>query len=117
MGQRVHEALINTHLAEQLIGHISRDSTAISAREKPIKKSTGDSKKPVPKKLGRPKKGEERVKEPTRMERQAGGMSWSEMEADLPTDCTVEPNATAKDTRQVGSAISFISMHPTAASR
>lgn len=33
--QRVHAALIQANLGEQLIGHISRDSTAILARETP----------------------------------------------------------------------------------
>ena len=36
--QRVHEALIgNTH-RDRLVGHLSRDSTAIEAREKPAAK-------------------------------------------------------------------------------
>jgi transposase len=34
---RVHEALIKTTHAERLVGHISRDATAIEAREKPVK--------------------------------------------------------------------------------
>ena len=33
--KRVHEALIKTHLGQELIGHISRDGTAIEAREQP----------------------------------------------------------------------------------
>ena len=33
--ERMHEALIKGALAESLVGHISRDSTAIAAREKP----------------------------------------------------------------------------------
>ena len=35
LGQRVHEALITAHLGEELIGHLSRDGTAIEARERP----------------------------------------------------------------------------------
>ncbi|MES9901569.1 MAG: hypothetical protein ABW168_02670, partial [Sedimenticola sp.] len=38
LAERVHSALIETHLGDQLIGHISRDSTAIGAREKPEKR-------------------------------------------------------------------------------
>jgi hypothetical protein len=94
--QRVHEALIDTHLGEQLIGHISRDSTAISVRGIPIKKSTEESAKKAPKKRGRPKKGEERIKEPTRLERQIVCMSLAEMEADLPTVCTVGTKRNSK---------------------
>jgi hypothetical protein len=37
LAERVHEALIKEHLGEQLIGHISRDATAIEARERPAK--------------------------------------------------------------------------------
>ena len=31
----MHEALVKAHLGEELIGHISRDGTAIEAREHP----------------------------------------------------------------------------------
>ena len=75
---RVHEALIRKSYAGEIVGHISRDSTAIDAREKPLKKpkpTTGDEQ---PTKQGRPKKGEERVKEPTRLDRQVAGMSLTE---------------------------------------
>ena len=35
--QRVHEALVKEYESERLVGHISRDSTAIQGREKPVK--------------------------------------------------------------------------------
>ncbi|SCC94665.1 hypothetical protein THIX_60723 [Thiomonas sp. X19] len=35
LAERVHEALIKEHLGDALIGHISRDGTAIEARERP----------------------------------------------------------------------------------
>ena len=38
LAERVHEALVRNYLGETLIGHISRDGTAIAAREKPAKK-------------------------------------------------------------------------------
>ncbi len=79
----MHSALIETHLGDQLIGHIFRDSTAIGAREKPVKKVVEI--KP-PKKPGRPKKGEERLKEPSRLERQNAGMTLAEMKAG-PVNC------------------------------
>lgn len=34
LAERVHEALIDEHLGEQLLGHLSRDATAIHARER-----------------------------------------------------------------------------------
>lgn len=37
LAERVHEALIKEQLGDQLIGHISRDATAIVSRERPAK--------------------------------------------------------------------------------
>lgn len=37
LAERVHEALITEHLGAELIGHISRDGTAIEARERPAR--------------------------------------------------------------------------------
>ena len=85
--QRVHEVLIEKYESERLVGHISRDSTEIEAREKPEKRA---KKKPKPKrKRGRPRKGEEPPpKPPTRIEQQASGkMTTDEMVADLPKAC------------------------------
>jgi hypothetical protein len=87
--ERVHEALIDRSYASATVGHISRDSTAIEAREKPLKKGTKAAPEKTPKKRGRPKEGERRSKEPTRLERQIAGMSLSEMIADLPKSCDV----------------------------
>lgn len=92
--QRAHAAVIDRHLGGQLIGHVSRDSTAIIAREKPEKLIVETS--PEPKKLGRPKKGEVRVKTTTRLEQQSAGMSLTEMKADLPTACNVGTKRNSK---------------------
>ncbi len=92
---RVHEALIARTHQDRLVGHISRDSTKIEAREKPINKS--DVKKPKDKsKRGRPRKGEARPKELTRLERQAAGMSLEAMLDDLPKDCDVGTKRNSK---------------------
>lgn len=84
---RLHAALIERTHADRLVGHISRDSTAIAARERPEQKPT-----PQPKparKRGRPRRGEVRPPpEPRRLERQAG-MSLDAMLADLPRCCDV----------------------------
>lgn len=95
LAERVHAAMIDTHLGNQLIGHICRDSTAITAREKPEKKAVKAEATP-PKKRGRPKKGEERIKEPTRLEKQSAGMSFTEMKDDLPTACNVGTKRNSK---------------------
>ena len=85
---RVHAALIRSQLGDALIGHVSRDSTAIEAREKTAKSAPAP--KLPPRKRGRPRKDE--VREPkstTRLERQALGMSIEAMLADLPQGCDV----------------------------
>ena len=93
--ERVHEALIRRSYASEIVGHISRDSTAISAREKPAKKvSKGTQEKPC--KRGRPKKGEARPKEPTRLQRQLAGMSLEQMLDDLPKGCDVGTKRNSK---------------------
>jgi hypothetical protein len=58
LGNRVHDALVEQYLAEELIGYISRDSTAIIGREKPAKKLKVEPKKPGTR--GPPAKDEQR---------------------------------------------------------
>ncbi len=85
---RVHEASICRQLGDALIGHVSRYSTAIEARETPAK-STPVAKPPA-RKRDRPRKNE--VREPkacTRLQRQSLGMSIEAMLADLPQGCDV----------------------------
>lgn len=91
--QRVHEALIRKTHEDRLVGHLSRDSTAIEAREKPAKKV--DPPELPKRKRGRPKKGEERPKELKRLQRQAT-MSKQAMLDDLPTDCAVGTKKNSK---------------------
>ena len=89
---RVPEALIKRTHEDRIVGHISRDATAIEAREKPVAVSPPEKPK---RKRGRPKKGEVVAKEPRRLERQ-GTMSLAEMLADLPTHCSVGTKRNAK---------------------
>lgn len=101
--QRVHEALIKKTYegTEAIVLHNSRDSTAIEAREKPVKKEKtpevveqGDLK--PERKRGRPKKGEKRPpKEPTRIERQQT-MSLEDMLEDLPKGCDIGTKKNSK---------------------
>lgn len=96
LAERVHEALIKKSYAHEIVGHVSRDATAIEAREKPVKKAPKPSEEQQPKKRGRPKKGEERTPEPTRLERQSAGMSLPEMLDDLPKGCDVGTKKNSK---------------------
>src|SRR6202789_325927 len=95
--QRLHEALIEETQKERLIGHISRDSTEIEAREKPVRAAAApEAAKPAGKKKGRPKKGEQPgAAEPTRLERQAG-MTLEELLADLPRECNAGSKKNSK---------------------
>ena len=91
--ERLHEHLVATTLEGEIIGHISRDSTAIEAREKAKRK---DKEKKPRRKRGRPRKGEERPKEPKRLERQLHHEDVTAMIADLPRDCDVGTKRNAK---------------------
>ena len=94
----IHQAMISENLSEDIVGHISRDSTEIEAREKPQKETkaeTGSDGEKAKRKLGRPKKGEESIKEPTRLERQQT-MTLEEMLADLPHQCDVGTKKNSK---------------------
>lgn len=107
LAERVHEALIKEHLGSELIGHISRDGTAIEAREHPARPeipATAAQAAPIPaeepavaesatetpepaKRRGRPRKDEVRppAKEsPIHRQRQ---QHLAQMLKDLPTAC------------------------------
>lgn len=90
--ERVHAALIASTHRDRLVGHISRDSTAIEARETPVAPPKDDQPK---RRRGRPRKGEERPRQPRRLERQAD-MSLPEMLADLPRHCAIGAKRNAK---------------------
>ena len=94
--QRLHAALIESTLKERLVGHISRDSTEIEAREKPVRTPVATAPVKEIRKPGRPKRGEEPPPpEPTRLERQAG-MTLEQMLDDLPRDCNVGTKKNSK---------------------
>jgi len=84
LGKRVHDALVKDYLAGELIGHISRDSTAIVGREKPAKKEKPPK---TARKRGRPAKGE--IREPLPDKRLDKQVTQSAEQAidELPTVC------------------------------
>ncbi|MYH12865.1 MAG: transposase [Rhodothermaceae bacterium] len=97
---RIHESLIQESYAGELVGHISRDSTAIEGREKPVPKSSSKGQKPASKApesileevrtiLKEVKTDpEECAKAPRRLELQPT-MELEDMLEDLPQDCKV----------------------------
>lgn len=85
--QKLHEAMVREHLASKLAGHVSRDATAIDAREKPAPKAPAPAR--TPRKRGRPVQGQARPPvPPTRLERQPA-RSLADNLADLPKACAV----------------------------
>jgi hypothetical protein len=100
--ERVHAALIEKYESTRLVGHISRDATAIEARERAAKKVKKAKELPKPK-GGRRQKGEAQSKPLTRLERQES-MSLAEMLAELPCvcDCGTKRNSKGYPTYWVG---------------
>jgi len=108
LAERVHQALIESHLGAELIGHISRDGTAIEARERPAKPVPAPAAPagvgaaqallpdttpppvapatPVSKKRGRPRRAETRAPKLTRIEGQRR-QTLAQMQDDLPRAC------------------------------
>ncbi len=111
LGQRVHEALIKEHLGDQLIGHLSRDGTAIEAREHSARKeppaveaaATAQSAllpgeesaaettvpaTPAPaRKRGRPRRGEARPAAKASPIQRQRGQTLAQMLDQIPTAC------------------------------
>jgi hypothetical protein len=101
--QRMHEALIRKTLKEKLIGHISRDATAIEARERVLKPAQEPAKKaqgPQPRKPRRQRGAPKSAEELTRIERQVTSMSLAEMLADLPRGCAVGVKTNSQGRKQ-----------------
>ena len=90
----IHRVMIAERYGDKIAGHISRDSTAIEAREKPVK---NDPKPPKTKgKRGRRKKGEEPPSpEPKRLEVQPNRSLEANL-ADLPQVCNVGTKKNSK---------------------
>jgi hypothetical protein len=89
--QRIQEAMIKARYGDKIAGHISRDATAIHAREKAAKKKP----KPEP-----PAEGETPVSpEPTRLQRQLE-RTQDENLADLPRACAWGTKKDSKGKKQ-----------------
>jgi hypothetical protein len=98
LGERVHEALVARYVKPELVGHISRDATAIWGREKPMARVRPP--KPPPRKKGPLRRGEVRAPKPeTRLERQCR-QSVAEALAELPVHCDVGAKKNSKGHKQ-----------------
>lgn len=83
---QLHDSLIKNSFKDHLVGHISRDSTAITAREKAIGKYKKDEQKENKNKRGRPRKGDVREKPEKVVDIQARS-SLDDNLINLPTEC------------------------------
>lgn len=94
--QKIHEAMVKVHLKNKLVGHVSRDATAIEVREKAVKVQTDETALLVKRRRGRPRQGEEVApKPPKRLDLQPG-RSLEENMKNLPYHCAV---GTKKDSK------------------
>ena len=94
LGEKVHAALVAEWVKPELVGHISRDATAIEGREKPVPKAKPPQ--PTPRKKGRPRRGEVRKPQPEkRLERQVR-QSAAEALGELPAYCDVGTKKNSK---------------------
>lgn len=92
LAERVHAALIKEHLGAELIGHISRDGTAIEARERPAKKSiqtdatTAENARPN-KRRDRPRRGQTRAPAKTSPIQRQRTQTLAQIFEEIPTTC------------------------------
>jgi hypothetical protein len=95
---RVHEALVKEYVGDDLFFHLSRDSTAIEARETPVEKPSKEEKPKY--RRGRPKKGEIRPKaEPKRVEVQYNQDAYEAI-SQLPKCCDVGTKIDSKGSKR-----------------
>ncbi len=85
--QRMHENMVKVHAGNKLVGHVSRDATAIEAPERPAPKPAAAPKAPA--KRGRPKKGEGRPPAPPKRLELQPARTLADNLADLPARCDV----------------------------
>lgn len=92
--QIIHESMVKQNCGAKLAGHISRDSTAIKAREKPVKKKP--SVKQPKRKPGRPRKGETVVPKPSKRLDLQPARTLEKNLLDLPNQCDVGTKKNSK---------------------
>lgn len=98
--EQVHAALIERTQRERLIGHISRDATAIKGCEKPQPKPKPATAVPEAR-YRKGQKSEKPLEKMTRLERQCSGkLTLEEMLAELPRACDVGCKNNSKGHKQ-----------------
>lgn len=85
--ERAYEAMIKEHLGGELIGHISRDGTAIAARERPVAPEVAEAAVALGKKGARRRRGNQAVPASGSPIRRQRSQSLHDMLAELPVAC------------------------------
>jgi hypothetical protein len=94
LAEKAHQAMIADCYREEVVFHVVKDSTPIEVREKATKIEKEEKTKKM---QGRPKKGEEKKKEPNRRQRQLdGGLTLDQMIGELPNNCSIGMKKNAK---------------------
>lgn len=96
LGEQVHEAMVKGHYSSKLAGHISRDSTAINVREKPVKTGKKEIGAQPKRKRGRPRKGEVVPAKPVKRLDLQPTRSLTQNKEDLPVVCDVGTKKNSK---------------------
>ncbi len=86
--QQLHEHLVKTHAGPKLVGHVSRDATAIEAPERPAPKPAPAVPAPS-RQRGRPRRGEVRPPAPPKRLELQPARTLAQNLADLPARCDV----------------------------
>lgn len=87
LAQQIHEQMVKTHAGTKLVGHVSRDATAIEVPERPAPKPAPA--RTAPRKRGRPKRGQVRPPAPPKRLELQPTRTLAENLADLPGRCDV----------------------------
>jgi hypothetical protein len=98
--QQIHAHMVQTHAGPKLVGHVSRDATAIEAPERPAPKPAAAPTPPRPR--GRPKKGEVRPAPPLKRLEGSRLARWPRTWRTCPLAATWAASAIAKAIRKVG---------------
>lgn len=88
--QKTHEAMITAVYGGEIVGHVSKDSTSIEAREKPVKKEKNEEEENDETPTAPKKRAPKGCAKKTRIEKQATGeMTLDDMIKDLPAYCNI----------------------------
>ncbi len=108
--QKIHAALVCRQRGDQLVGHVSRDSSAIDGCEKPAPRPPAAPK--VPARRGRPARGQERPRLLRNGWTSSPGAPWPRIWPTCPPPARWVASATARAIKSVGLYVQLNSAYP-----